>query len=643
MKIRLPLALCAALLACISLPRLTAADFTAVAGTPIKVTASGSTDPLGLTDESVNQAGNTVLFNGVASGYWDAGTNNAQTYNFNLNLTGNGLHLNDGFSNTVYTFAGDVTGSGNFVFDKAAVSQKYVFTGDLSAYEGSFLITASNTSYIHFGSGQTVDAPAAEHIAGTGAVTGTGNRLNVEFNYGNDVTATNNFTNTTIKNAGAGSLTLSGVLTNVILDVTSGISLSGTGNTQLGVLSSTGTYTLGNEFGDTLANLQAKGGNIIIDADLTVTSGVTANSGNSITVNAGKKLTLSGKTDIIDYNASFNLVVKGELALGDRMTVKGGATVLTLEGGSLTGGGALHVNTGSAAFTVNSSGNSSIESTLYISTQDLALNVTDGTLLLQGNIANQSGASSRAVVKNGEGVLTVAGSANNYTGGTTINAGTLKLDKDSSLGTGTVTMNGGKLTSNSTGRATVSNAVTVAQNASASITGITLSGTTTVSTGATLTLADVCLAGATSTLNCNGNLTLNYGSLGVITAAESGQTNFTCNAAAFFNGGTLSVTETGSLTLSVSLTQMYALQYFGYDSLTLHITDGTTTINATDLTFELAETMLNRGLTFDTTNLATNGTVTISGIQASQNIPEPASATLALAGIGALLFRRRKA
>jgi autotransporter-associated beta strand protein len=56
-----------------------------------------------------------------------------------------------------------------------------------------------------------------------------------------------------------------------------------------------------------------------------------------------------------------------------------------------------------------------------------------------GSIAGEA-----SLVKNGAGALTLA-TANTYTGGTTLNAGTLNLNNASALGTGTLTINGGTL------------------------------------------------------------------------------------------------------------------------------------------------------------------------------------------------------
>jgi autotransporter-associated beta strand protein len=88
----------------------------------------------------------------------------------------------------------------------------------------------------------------------------------------------------------------------------------------------------------------------------------------------------------------------------------------------------------------------------------------DGELIFQGGgtlqlassaiIANNTSASS--LTKSGSGTLVLNG-ANSYTGGTTLNSGTLKVGNAGSIGSGTFTINGGTLDTTGTGTVAMNN------------------------------------------------------------------------------------------------------------------------------------------------------------------------------------------
>ena len=92
---------------------------------------------------------------------------------------------------------------------------------------------------------------------------------------------------------------------------------------------------------------------------------------------------------------------------------------------------------------------------------------TSGGLTIASLIANNGGAT--GLTKSGSGTLTLSNSNSTYSGGTTLNAGTLVIDANSTftgsvvnsgpIGTGTLTLSGGTLTNTSGGNATIANAV----------------------------------------------------------------------------------------------------------------------------------------------------------------------------------------
>ena len=114
---------------------------------------------------------------------------------------------------------------------------------------------------------------------------------------------------------------------------------------------------------------------------------------------------------------------------------------------------------------------------------------TGVTTLSTGTISGTGG-----IVKNDEGKV-VLGAANTYSGGTTLNGGTLTVSNNQALGTGGVVLNGGTLASNASNA--VGNILTLQGNAGLS--NITTSGTLT-QTGGNFTLT---MAGATQSGNVN--------------------------------------------------------------------------------------------------------------------------------------------
>ncbi|MFQ3670029.1 MAG: autotransporter-associated beta strand repeat-containing protein [Verrucomicrobiia bacterium] len=157
-----------------------------------------------------------------------------------------------------------------------------------------------------------------------------------------------------------------------------------------------------------------------------------------------------------------------------------------------------------------------------------------------------------SIVKNGTGILRLTDNNNTFSGGVTLNEGTIEIAPTGTsttvLGTGTLTINGGTLEAFGAAR-TISNAFTI--NNSFSVLGsnnLTMSGAGTVSTGThTVTIG----SGITTTMS--GNLT---GSGGLIkdgsgTLTLSGGTK-TFSGGLTVNGGTVEATRGGDITLGTA-------------------------------------------------------------------------------------------
>jgi len=85
-----------------------------------------------------------------------------------------------------------------------------------------------------------------------------------------------------------------------------------------------------------------------------------------------------------------------------------------------------------------------------------------GGMLTMAN-ANAVTGSGHSLIVTGPGTVVLA-AANNYTGGTTLNAGTLGVSNDNSIGSGTLTFNGGAISSDSATARTIANAVAFTGN-----------------------------------------------------------------------------------------------------------------------------------------------------------------------------------
>lgn len=130
---------------------------------------------------------------------------------------------------------------------------------------------------------------------------------------------------------------------------------------------------------------------------------------------------------------------------------------------SISSGATLDVN-GVAQQIASLSGPSG--SSVTLGSGQLIVSSASGTSTFSGTISGSGG----SLVKSGASTLTLGG-ANSYTGGTTISGGVLKVANNSALGSGSVILNGGALSSDNLSgtEPTISNAITV--STASSITG----------------------------------------------------------------------------------------------------------------------------------------------------------------------------
>ena len=148
-----------------------------------------------------------------------------------------------------------------------------------------------------------------------------------------------------------------------------------------------------------------------------------------------------------------------------------------------------------------------------------ALTVNAATTTGSGNVVNGNLSGGGSLAKTGAGILTLTGTASTFSGGTTINAGTLAFNNAGALGTGAVNLNGGQLSA--TASQTVNNKLSVAGAAAGSVSA---------AAGTTLTLKN---------LDLSGKLTVGA-------AGQTGIVMFSPSSSLALAGGMLNV-STGTL------------------------------------------------------------------------------------------------
>jgi autotransporter-associated beta strand protein len=243
------------------------------------------------------------------------------------------------------------------------------------------------------------------------------------------------------------------------------------------------------------------------------------------TANRGKvKFTTASQATLLSSSATVNVQNGAQLYLTQALTYGFGIHLNGGTGGE--GNGSLRLDNAS----LNVTGAITLDASSTIS----------GAGKISGSIGETGGAKVLTKVGNNTTVLT---GANTYSGGTTISAGTVQVGSSSALGTGAVTLSGGKITFDAS-----STALTVNNDISGNTGGsLTLTPTNKITLGGTNNL----------TLNANfGGLIVNAGAGGVdITGSttingaagntQSGYMNVAGNVTvAIKSGGSLTINPT---------------------------------------------------------------------------------------------------
>ena len=444
-------------------------------------TGSGET-----TDRVINLAGTTggAVLENDGSG--------ALTFSSNLTATGAGsktftLQGSNSGSNTISGIIVDNSSSNTTAVTKAGAGE-WILSG-VNTYTGG---TTLSVGTLQLSGSGTLGSTSGSLVVNGGTLDLNGTTQGVGNFTGSGGTILNNSTGTNVTfTIGNGNGT-GGNYAGVIADHT-----SGTGTVAL-TKSGTGTITLSGA--NTYSGLT------------TVSAGV---------LNIQNATALGTTTNGTSVTSGATLQIQGGITVG--------AEALTLNGSGASGQNGALVN---VSGTNNYGGLVTLGSASTISSDSGTLNLTNSGTITgatfglaltgagNGSVSSVIGTTTGTLTKNGAGAWTLTG-ANTYTGGTTVNAGSLFINNTSGSGTGTgaITVTGSGTTLG--GNGTMSGAVSVASGNNLAPGASGVGSTAVLKTGA-LTLS----SGSNFQVDINGTTVgTGYDQLGVTNGASIAGSN----------------------------------------------------------------------------------------------------------------------
>ena len=490
-------------------------------------------------------------------------TNNVQNWNGDFAFTGtNDLNLGNGAvtmnANRIVTVnggnltvGGAISGStASFTLTKAGAGT--LILGGANTYTGATTVSAgtlqtSAANVIADTSALSVSAGAAFVLGGNetvASIAGAGN-----YSLGAN----------TLTFGDSSSQTVSGIISgsggSLVKNGSGSITLSGNNTYSGGTTISAGTIKIGdnNALGSGSLKFNASGtGLASSDAtDRTIANALGTFAGSSAIYTFGSagtgNLTFTNTTSAtlgsvrtFTVNNSWTSFANAFTGSGHGITKNGTGTLILLGANSYTGAttinaGTLQIGNGGATGSLSTSSAITINGTLTFNRSGDVVQGTDFSTTAIGGTGS--------LVQNGTGNLTL-NAANNYSGGTTLNSGTLNIKNASAIGSGTLTINGGTLNNTNGSAITLSTNNVQNWNGDFAFTGtsdlnlgngaVTMNGSRTVTTnGGNLTVG--------GTISGSGGLTKN----GTGTMVLSGSNTY--SGITTVNSGTLKVTSSGGV------------------------------------------------------------------------------------------------
>ena len=439
------------------------------------------------------------------------------------------------------TFAGPLTGSGTLIKQAAGrmnlTNASSTFSGQIWHYSGILAVSSigMNGSASPLGSNGTILIGGGGPQGGILLWQGIGNETTNK----NINTDTNNTSNYALgaelfaANTGA-TLTISGNITSSRAALKT-LTLNGSG----GSIVVSGAISDGSGPMKSLITGTGNATHAFENTNNSFTGGVTIQS-NTANNSVGLRVTTIGNS-----GSNSSLGTNGTINIGGNAT--GSTSTLVYAGTGETTNKVLNLQgtLGNVALEQAGTGNLKFTSNLTVTGAGAKQLILQGSTAGTGEIAGlivDSASGATSLVKNGTGAWILSG-ANTYTGSTTLNAGTLRLDHTGAAGSGTLTQSSGASLLHLNAAGTFANSMDV-YNVRASETlslsgGITVNNATfDVDNGDTLTISGG--IGGTGGVTKNGTGTL----------ALSGSNTYT--GATIVNSGTLQATSAGALSSTSS-------------------------------------------------------------------------------------------
>ena len=430
-------------------------------------------------------SGDAVIFDDTAS---TGGGTGPVAVTLNVTVTPASVTFNN--SSRAYTIGGtgSISGGTSIVISGGGVvtlGTANFYTGGTNLSSGQLNINASGTGFTN----SAIGTGLLTIGAGTTISNTSGSPVTLATNNAQTWSGSFTFGGNNPLNMGTGAVTMSSSLT-----VTANVGASAYPLTIGGVISDGGSgYTLS----------KAGPGTLMLTAANTFSGGVNVNAG---ILNVQNSTSLGAATGAVNVAGGGSLQFQGGITVTNPLTISGlgasgqnGALVNvsgtnTFNGGTLTLGANAAISADGGTLSLTSTGStigSSANANLILT------GAAAGTIT--GTIDTGTG----TVTKNGAGTWTLTGAAasggaSSYSGGTTLNSGTLLIGAYGPLGSGTLTLSGGTLGANGP---QVTGGYNTAQAPNAIV--VTASTTTALTdgTGADLTLSGPISGSGTLSLN----------------------------------------------------------------------------------------------------------------------------------------------
>ena len=381
--------------------------FGALSGSSSSLTKSGS-GTLTLAGSNTYSGGTTISTGTLQLGDGTSGHDGSLATNY---MTNNGTVIFNlsGSQTAGYIIAGSgaviKSGSGTL-----ALSAANSFTGGITLNAGTLAVNNSTTALGANSNTLVINGGALDNTSGTSIINGQ----NYKMTWNSDFAFLGASDGTHDLNLGSGAIGLGAAV---------GVSRTVTVNA--------GTFTVAGVIANgTTANSLIKSGNgtLVLKGASTFTGGVTLNAGTLALTNAASLGATSGTFTInggtVYGNSSVTLNAYSQIWNGD---FGFGFSSMIADNSLNLGTGAVSLGSGSGT------------------SRTVTANGVWGTLTVGGVISD--GATANSLIKSGPGILTLTGT-NTFTGGMTVNAGTLTLGNAFALGSGTLTINAGGFNNN---------------------------------------------------------------------------------------------------------------------------------------------------------------------------------------------------